>query len=116
MANIIPAEYGELKLVGSRYLAEYDCLSAEIKGKIRAYMREIIQKNELQSCAHFQVPWGIILDEGGYFFGKRVMVSHQKALIEMIGVILREQGLVRQFVIFNNTEVENGQWTVAFVF
>lgn len=109
-------EYGELQLVGNRYLANYDNLSTEIKSKIRAYLREIIEKNDLNICTHFQIPWGMVLEEGGYLFGKKVMVSHQTALLEMMEVILFEQHVKRQFVVFNNTDVENSPWTIAFVF
>ena len=109
------ATYGTMTLVGSRYLASYDSLSTDIKSKIRAYLRELIEKNDLRICTHFQIPWGMVLEEGGYLFGKKVMVSHQTALIEMLEVILFEQNVKRRFVVFNNTEVENGSWTVAFI-
>ena len=108
--------YGELQLVGNRYLASYDNLEAESKSKIRAYIRELIEKNDLHTCTHFQIPWGIILEEGGYLFGKKVMVSHQTALLEMLEVIMAEQEVSRRFTLFNNTDVENSPWTVAFVY
>lgn len=110
------ATYGSLTLVGSRYLANYDEVHADVKAKIRAYLRELIEKNNLKTCTHFQIPWGTLLEEGGYLFGKKVMVSHQTALLEMLEVIMFEEYVKRQFVVFNNTEVENSPWTVAFVF
>ena len=109
-------QYGELRSVGSCYHANYEEISAEAKAKIRAYLRELIEKNDLKTCTHFQIPWGVVLEEGGYIFGKKVMVSNQKAIFEMLSVILGEQNVKRQFTVFNNTEVENSPWTIAFVF
>lgn len=108
--------YGNLTSVGNRYIANYDEVHADVKAKIRAYIRELIEKNDLRTCTNFQVPWGTLLEEGGYIFGKKIMVSNQKALLEMLEVILFEQNLKRRFVVFNNTEVENSPWTIAFVF
>ena len=108
--------YGNLYPVGSCYHANYEEIPAEAKAKIRAYIREQIEKNDLKTCTHFQIPWGVVLEEGGYIFGKKVMVSNQKAIIEMLEVIMAEQGLRRRFTLFNNTDVENSPWVIAFVF
>ncbi len=106
-------EYGPLTLSGKKFLANYEELSPEIRGKIRAFLRTIIVKNDLVSCTHFCVPWGIILEEGGYMFGKPIMVSHEKPLLEMLRVILQERSISRHYCIFNNGADE--LWTVAFM-
>lgn len=106
-------EYGSLTLSGTKYLANYEVLSAEIRGKIRAFLRTIIEKNDLAACTHFRVPWGMILEEGGYMFGKPIMVSHEKPLLEMLRQILHEGSIHRRYCIFNSGV--DDPWTVTFV-
>ena len=107
-------EYGPLTLSGTKYLANYADLNPETRGKIRAYLRSIIEKNDLAICTHFRVPWGMILEEGGYMFGKPIMVSHEKPLLEMLSIILQEKSVRRRYCIFNNGV--DDPWTIAFVY
>lgn len=107
-------EYGALTLAGTKYLAAYENLSAETRGKIRAYLRTIIEKNDLATATHIRIPWGMILEEGGYMFGKPIMVSHEKPLLEMLRVILQEKSIRRRYCIFNNGV--DDPWTIAFVY
>lgn len=108
------SEYGSLTLSGTKYLANYDELSPETRGKIRAYLRSVIEKNDIATATHIRVPWGMILEEGGYMFGKPIMVSHEKPLLEMLRLILQEKSVRRRYCIFNNGA--DDVWTVAFVF
>jgi hypothetical protein len=107
-------EYGQLTLAGTKYLANFEELNPEIRGKIRAFLRTIIVKNDLATCTHFHVPWGMILEEGGYMFGKPIMVSHEKPLLEMLRIILKESSVRRRYCIFNNGV--DDPWTIAFVY